>query len=132
MFMLPNYHKSLEVLHYNCEAPRAYFIPAECRESAAAENRAESAYFKNLCGEWDFKFYPSVCELCDFTAPDFVFGDKMTVPMNWQMALGRGYDVPNYTNFAYPYPVDPPHVPDDNPCGVYSRDFNVPAALLSK
>jgi len=130
MYILPNYHKSLEVLHKNCEEPRAYFIPAESRESAASENRSESAYFKTLCGDWDFKFYPSVIELCDFTAPDFVFGDKMTVPMNWQMKLGRGYDVPNYTNFAYPYPADPPHVPDDNPCGVYSRDFNVPAALL--
>jgi len=131
MFVLPNYHKSLDVLHFGCEAPRAYFIPAESREKAATEDRSVSAYFKSLCGDWDFKFYSSVAELGDFTSPDFKFEEKLTVPMNWQMALGRGYDVPNYTNVNFPYPIDPPHIPDENPCGVYSRDFNIPASVLA-
>ncbi len=129
MFILPNYHKSLEVLHFNCEAPRAYFVPAETKAKAADLNRAGSAYFKSLCGDWDFKFYPSVIDLDD---PELISEwEKLTVPMNWQVALGRGYDVPNYTNVNYPYPVDPPFTPDDNPCGVYSRDFTVPAAMLA-
>ena len=58
--------------------------------------------------------------------------DKLTVPMNWQMELGRGYDVPNYTNANYPSPCDPPHVPDDVPCGLYIRDFSVPAEVLKE
>ena len=129
MFNLPNYHKSTEVLHYGCEAPRAYFIPAETKQKAADINRAGSAYFKSLCGDWDFKFYKSVADLEDpQTITDF---EKLTVPMNWQVETERGYDVPNYTNVNYPYPVDPPHVPDDNPCGVYSRDFTVPSAILT-
>ncbi|MCI8387413.1 MAG: DUF4981 domain-containing protein [Clostridiales bacterium] len=136
MLNLPNYHKSLDVLHYGCEEPRAYFVPAESKAKAADDNRAESAYFKSLCGEWDFKFYKSVTEVADFTAPDFDIAannfDKLTVPMNWQNMLGRGYDTPNYTNINYPFPVDPPHVPVENPCGVYSRDFTVPAALLNE
>lgn len=132
MFILPNYHKSLDTLHFGCEKPRSYFIPAESRENAVSENRAASAYFRTLCGQWDFKFYSSVTELEDFTAPDFTFNEKLTVPMNWQMMLERGYDVPNYTNIRYPFPVDPPYVPDENPCGVYSREFNVPAALLKE
>ena len=130
MLTHPNYHKSLEVLHYNCEKPRAYFIPAESRESAASDRRSDSTYFKTLCGDWDFKYYSSYADIEDFTAPDFSFDEKITVPMNWQAALGRGYDVPNYTNVNYPYPVDPPHVPNANPCGVYSRDFSVPAEIL--
>ena len=134
MMNLPNYHKSTKVLHYGCEEPRAYFVPAESKETAAGENRAESAYFKSLCGDWDFKFYKSVADLEDFTAegydPAAEGFEKLTVPMNWQNALGRGYDSPNYTNVNYPYPIDPPHVPAENPCGVYSRDFTVPAALL--
>ena len=134
MFTLPNYHKSTAVLHYNCEHPRAYYIPAECESNADSLHRGKSAYFKSLCGDWDFKFFKSPAELCDFTAPDFDMNaagcDKLTVPMNWQNALGRGYDSPNYTNVEYPYPIDPPHVPADNPCGLYSRDFTVPAGLL--
>ena len=46
--------------------------------------------------------------------------DALPVPSNWQM---HGYGVPNYTNVAYPYPVDPPRVPTENPTGTYVRDF---------
>ena len=38
----------------------------------------------------------------------------------------QGYGRPNYTNVNYPYPVDPPHVPDDNPTGLYRRRFYLP------
>lgn len=31
----------------------------------------------------------------------------------------EGFEPPYYTNVNYPYPVDPPYVPDENPCGVY-------------
>ncbi len=142
MIRLPDYHKSLDVLHFGCEEPRAYFVPAPSAEIAAEntlgsiQNRAASPYFKSLCGEWDFRFYPSLAEVKDFTGADFDPAkegfEKLTVPMNWQNELGRGYDVPNYTNINYPYPVDPPHVPAKNPCGVYSREFTVPAALLKE
>lgn len=122
---IPDYHKSLDTLHVGCEDPHAYFIPYADAASAEKDNRAASPYFKSLCGTWDFRFYQNPIELPDFTAPDFDRADmeKLTVPMNWQMALGRGYDVPNYTNVQYPYPVDPPHVPQKNPCGLYIRDF---------
>ena len=48
--------------------------------------------------------------------------DEISVPSCWQTL---GYENPNYTNINYPYPVDPPFVPDDNPCGVYERDFDL-------
>ena len=131
---IPDYHTTEQTLHVNCEAPRAYFIPYPCRDSALDGNRDASAFFKSLCGVWDFRFFKSVHDICDFTASGFCRCgmDKLPVPMNWQMALDRGYDVPNYTNVNYPIPVDPPHVPDENPCGLYVRDFTVPASMAEK
>ncbi len=120
------YHLSLSDLHVGCEKPHAYFIPFDTKAAADTENRAASARFVSLCGEWDFTFYKTVRDLPDFTAEGYTpTGDRLTVPMSWQMALGRGYDAPKYINFNYPYPVEPPFVPDENPCGLYERDFEI-------
>ena len=126
---IPNYHQSTETLHVGCEKPRAYFVPFPCGCASKHAERGESTFFKSLCGEWSFKFFKSVNDVCDLSTEG---SDKLTVPMSWQMALGRGYDVPNYTNVNYPIPYDPPFVPDENPCGLYSRKFTVPAAMAGK
>lgn len=126
---IPNYHQSTETLHVGCEKPRAYFVPFPCGCASKHAERGESTFFKSLCGEWNFKFFKSVNDVCDLSTEG---SDKLTVPMSWQMALGRGYDVPNYTNVNYPIPYDPPFVPDENPCGLYSRKFTVPAAMAGK
>ena len=132
-FGLPDYHKSLDVLHFGTEAPHAYFIPYADPQAARELQRDYSPYFKSLCGEWCFKFFPSVTDIIDPMAVTFEENERLDVPMNWQNALGRGYDIPNYTNTNYPYPVDPPHVPDENPAGVYSRHFRLaPASLTGK
>ncbi|WP_308201518.1 glycoside hydrolase family 2 TIM barrel-domain containing protein [Sphaerisporangium perillae] len=57
-----------------------------------------------------------------FAAPGFDDGgwDDLPVPSHWQL---HGYGRPWYTNVQYPFPVDPPHVPDDNPVGSYRRSF---------
>lgn len=52
--------------------------------------------------------------------------DSIDVPGCWQMT-GR-YDVPHYTNWEYPIPLDPPFVPNDNPTGLYRRGFTLPRA----
>ena len=54
--------------------------------------------------------------------------DSIEVPSNWQL---QGYDKPIYTNVKYPFPVDPPHVPTDNPTGCYSKAFRVPDEWLA-
>lgn len=127
-----NCHEDHHKLHVNCEAPRAYFVPFESDEAARGDNRAESAFFTSLCGEWDFRFYPSVHAVEDFRLPDFSRAgfDKMAVPRSWQTVLGRGYDVPNYTNQRYPFPFDPPHLPSDIPCGLYMREVYIAEELL--
>ena len=145
MSFFPSYHTSLDVLHHGCEKPRAYFVPYHSKEAALKDERASSKFFKSLCGDWNFRYFPSVADVYDFTAADFeaceddcgcdMSFDKLPVPCSWQtygVQHGRDYDVPNYTNVNYPYPVDPPHVPDDNPCGAYYRDINVPASFIGK
>ncbi|MFA6948339.1 MAG: glycoside hydrolase family 2 TIM barrel-domain containing protein, partial [Eubacteriales bacterium] len=127
--LFENYFRDLKTLHVGCEEPRAYFIPYQSDEAAKKDVRSGSEFFKTLCGEWDFKYFASVNDVTDITADGFSTDgfDKLPVPMNWQasLALGRGYDIPNYTNVNYPYPTDPPHVPDDDPCGLYVRSFTL-------
>ncbi len=124
---IPEYYKTQKTLHVGCEEPHAYFIPYETREAADRGLRGKSRFFLPLTGEWAFRYFQSVHDVPDVTAEGFSTDgfDRMTVPMNWQMATDAGYDVPNYTNTNYPFPCDPPHVPDENPCGLYVRDFNV-------
>jgi len=130
-FGIKDYHKDLETLHLNTLAPHAYFIPHKTEQSAKGDLREYSPYFKTLLGEWDFKFYPSVDLVPDVREGNVEFTEKLPVPMNWQNMLGRGYDVPNYTNVEYPYPVEPPFVPNMNPAGLYSRDFTLSESYLS-
>lgn len=132
MLKLGNYHKTQKILHVGCEEPRAYFIPFADEESAGSEYREDSVFFKSLCGTWDFKWYEHVGQIAGEDYPVFPEQyDKLDVPMNWQVMLDRGYDVPNYTNINYPYPIDPPHVPDKNPCGLYRRDFTVTEEMIA-
>ncbi|MBE6553446.1 MAG: DUF4981 domain-containing protein [Ruminococcaceae bacterium] len=128
-----NYHESLSHLHVGCEKPHAYFIPYHSHAAAALQNRAVSNRFISLCGEWSFRYYASVHDVEDFTAADWTSegADRLNVPMSWQYALGRGYDVPHYTNMRYPIPIDPPFVPNDNPCGLYERSFEIDAEALA-
>ncbi|MBQ3483801.1 MAG: DUF4981 domain-containing protein [Clostridia bacterium] len=126
-------HQDPKKLHVGCLPPRAYFIPYADDRAALRDRRGESDFFTSLCGDWDFRYYPSLSLLEDFTLPEFTRDsmDKMPVPRSWQTLLGRGYDVPHYTNATYPIPLDPPFVPDDNPCGLYLRDFVMDAQTLA-
>ena len=128
------YHLSLDHLHVGCEKPRAYFVPYHSEVAARRGLRQESRRFLTLCGDWDFHYYPSLAHCPDFLAKDFsVEGfDKLTVPISWQTVQDRGYDTPNYTNVRYPFPFDPPHVPTENPCGLYVREFSLSPAMAGK
>ncbi|MBP2413384.1 beta-galactosidase [Arthrobacter stackebrandtii] len=54
--------------------------------------------------------------------------DTLPVPSHWVLQGGGKYGRPIYTNVQYPFPIDPPFVPDANPTGDYRRSFDVPAA----
>ena len=127
------YHKSLDALHVGCEQPRAYFVPFSDKAVALTGRRGESDRFVSLCGEWSFTFYPGYDKADDFLSEPFPLPNSETiaVPMSWQSALGRGYDTPNYTNVDYPFPIDPPHVPNENPCGLYQKRVFVSETMLN-
>ncbi len=120
MITIPKYHRSLEVLQYNCKEPAAYFMPYESAYKARTEVRAASDFYFDMNGEWDFKYFDSVDRITEFGEDGF---DKIEVPRCWQTYTERNYDKPQYTNFNYPFAIDPPHVPDDIPCGLYKKDF---------
>ena len=128
-----NFHKELDTLHVGCAAPRAYYIPHSVDTAKKAIAREDSDRFLSLCGEWEFRYYRSVEELDDPALDVAMEGaETIPVPRSWQTMLGRGYDIPHYTNVEYPFVVDPPHVPVDNPCGLYRRTLSVTAAMLEK
>ena len=128
-FGIKDYHKDLASLHIGCERPHAYFIPHK-DESTIEKMRNASPYFKSLVGAWDFKFYPSVTEANDPRFELIEYTEKMNVPSNWQYSIGRGYDVPQYTNSNYPIPLDPPTVPEKNPAALYRRDFTLTEGFI--
>ena len=127
MKIFPDFHKSTGMLHMNCERTRSYFIPYTTEFEAKENIREKSRAFIDMCGEWDFKWYPSADMVCDILAKDFTTEgfDKINLPSNWQTYLERDYDKPHYTNFNYPFPLDPPNVPDDIPAGLYVRSFEI-------
>lgn len=123
------FHKGLETLSFGTENSRSYFIPFESEAKSLTLERESSEYFLSLCGEWDFKYFSSFELFNEEARYEF---EKIAVPMNWQMYLDRGYDVPQYTNINYPFPLDPPHVPDVNPCGLYEKSVELSDADLEK
>lgn len=129
MSFFPHYHEDPHTLHVGTEEPHAYFIPYDTAKKAKHANRGTSLFFKSLCGEWKFRYYHNETEIENFLLSSVEMPDTMTVPMSWQVKLGKGYDVPNYTNVNYPYPQDPPYVPDENPCALYERTFRMDTPL---
>jgi len=111
-------YERADFIQENCEPQRAYYIPYDSLEKALEGNRFDSKFYKSLNGEWNFSYYQR-----DIDVPMVIEKwDKLTVPSNWQLC---GYGRPGYTNLNYPHPIDPPYVPDDNPCGVYMREMEL-------
>lgn len=106
-------HRSVGVL-----PPRAYYVPFEKGASFSRE-REDSKRFLSLNGAWKITAYESVTAADDFFKKE---GEKrITVPSCVQYF---GYDFFQYTNVRYPFPFDPPRVPNKNPAYHYSRKFS--------
>ena len=113
------YHEDMEMLHIGTMDKHCYFIPFAPQEDSFA-NREQSGRLEMLNGDWKFRYFDSVIDLeDDFTRIDT--DTTIPVPSNWQL---RGYDIPQYTNVVYPITFEPPYVPDENPVGVYSREYD--------
>ncbi len=121
--IIPKYYEDLKVLHLNTMPNRAYYIPSSKRLADPVEGREESDRFVLLSGEWRFRYFDSVHEAKEeFFREGYDTGgfDRVTVPGVWQ---NYGCDRHQYVNTRYPFPMDPPYVPYENPCGEYVRTF---------
>jgi len=124
--ILPKYYEDMHELHIGTMPTRSYYIPHASFETAKGYEREDSARFQSLCGNWDFGFFASPLDVPDgfFEENADLSGFKpIPVPSVWQT---QGYDSHMYTNVRYPFPYDPPYVPEENPCGAYVRTFDIP------
>ena len=107
------------------------------RITGIGRREARTAFYrdsqKRIClnGKWKFK-YVEAPELSPegFEQPE-VCGewDTIDVPSVWQL---RGYDKMHYTDVLYPFPVNPPYVPDENPTGIYKKTVVLEEQWLQK
>ncbi|HEY0237343.1 MAG TPA: beta-galactosidase, partial [Friedmanniella sp.] len=98
--------------------------PGSGRRTPARAWVATDAPSLSLDGDWRFRWSASPVGL-DSTFADPAFDDAgwdtLPVPSHWVLhgdpSGERRYGAPIYTNVQFPFPLDPPHVPDENPTG---------------
>lgn len=126
--LFPAFHKQLQTLHIGAKKPASYFIPFSSVEDALTGDREKSDRFTSLCGDWKICPFDSFEEIdrlffsCGFPVAGL---DTVTVPGNIQIYDRCKYDKPLYSNLMYPFPTDPPHVPDRNPAWALLKDFDL-------
>lgn len=122
----------------NREPMSAHFIPFINEDAALAQQYLPDAErFEvntkterriSLNGTWKFLFSKNNSECPDdFYKPGFSTRKwkNIEVPGSWEL---QGFDAPIYTDVSYPFPTNPPFVPQDyNPVGAYVREFSMPA-----
>ncbi len=102
---MKRYYEDPKKTSLNRMKQRCYYIPQG------------DAEYTLLNGQWDFAFFEN-----GDAANEPEKWDTIKVPSCWQLC---GYEHPNYSNINYPYPCDPPYVPDLNPAGIYQRKITV-------
>ena len=82
-----------------------------------------------LNGDWEFRLFdkPEEVDGSFLSEQTNDIWQKTPVPSNWQL---QGFDKPIYCNVKYPFAVNPPFVPSDNPTGCYRTEFEVTQAQL--
>lgn len=110
---LPRYFEDCTTVRVNTLAPRCYYI-----------DRNNSVLLNG--DDWDFQLFSSFIEAEYYilTKKDYKWTCTIQVPGHWQL---QGYGAPRYTNILYPFSLNPPYVPSENPTGVYRKKFNFPS-----
>ena len=97
-------------------APYEIITPPERAEPPRSRLDSDAGVLP-LNGTWRFAWSPTADTGKEPGDP----GDswqEIPVPANWQI---HGYGAPAYTNVRFPFPIDPPRVPQQNPTGEYRR-----------
>lgn len=103
--------------------PHSLYLPYKDRDSALAGIPAGNCL--SLNGKWKFGYFSNPQYVPEnFSSPTFSDEkwDTIEVPSHWQL---KGYGHPHYTNVIYPFPLDPPNVPNENSTGCYRKEFTI-------
>ncbi len=118
-----NNWENIHLLHENRLAPRAYFFSYASSEHAHTFQRELSQHFLLLSGQWQFQFFTNPMAVPNaFYTQALSDWSSITVPSMWQM---EGHGDLQYTDEGFPFPIDVPFVPTDNPTGAYQRTFTL-------
>ncbi|WP_394937997.1 glycoside hydrolase family 2 TIM barrel-domain containing protein [Psychromicrobium sp. YIM B11713] len=116
--------------------------PGRGARTPARARLLSSAASQSLNGDWSFRLLPCSPDSwigegvlpAGETSEDFAGlhysdsgWDTLPVPSHWVLQGDGKYGRPIYTNVQYPFPINPPFVPDDNPTGDYRRRFDLSA-----
>lgn len=124
------YYENLNILGINRQEPTGASIPFDNIANALSGIRLSSPYFKLLNGVWDFFYADNKYDIpvghfhADYDISEW---DTIPVPSSWQT---HGYGTPHYTNSVYPFPKEPPYIPDINPIGIYRTTFTLPHPFI--
>ncbi|MDU3718911.1 MAG: beta-galactosidase subunit alpha, partial [Klebsiella michiganensis] len=118
-----NRWENLQLTHENRLPPRAYFFSYDSQAQARTFARETSSRFLSLSGQWNFCFFNNPLLVPEaFTSQYMSDWGPITVPGMWQM---EGHGQLQYTDEGFPFPIDVPYVPTDNPTGAYQRIFTL-------
>jgi len=125
-------YTNIDILGINRLKPHSASISYSTLEGALTQDKEKSPYFKSLNGNWKFYYANNKYDIpknhFDINY-DVLNWDSIKVPSSWQM---YGYESPNYLNTQYPYPLDPPHIPDINPIGIYRTEFLISSTFKER
>lgn len=125
------YWQDIQIVEVNKERPRSSFMSYPDSQTALSNRFEKSPFYSLLNGTWKFFYVESYMDLPDnITDPSVNTSSwkEIKVPGNWEV---QGFGIPIYTNHGYefkPRNPQPPTLPEENPVGVYRRDFEVPAS----
>lgn len=118
-----NRWENIQLTHENRLAPRAYFFSYDSVAQARSFARETSSLFQLLSGQWNFQFFEHPLQVPEaFTSQFMNDWGSITVPGMWQM---EGHGKLQYTDEGFPFPIDVPYVPTNNPTGAYQRIFSL-------
>lgn len=114
---LPGHHTKVETTSVGKLPPRASFMTYSSEKEASLRDYSASRWYKLLNGTWDFTY----------TEGGLTRSGSIKVPGNWEF---QGYGTAIYVNLPHEFlegRPTPPALPEDNPLGIYSRRFTIPA-----
>lgn len=125
-----NNWENIEKQSENRLPPRAWFHGYDSVEKAKELNREQSLGFSLLSGKWTFNYFDHPQKVpAEFYHQPMAEWGEITVPGMWQM---EGHGKLQYTDEGYPFPIDVPFVPTNNPTGAYQRQFSLPSDWLQR